>query len=571
MNEYKALTEFYPTPPEIMAKMVKGCINKKDIKYILEPSAGKGDIISFILYANEYVKSSYANYNNFKEEVLNDLIEEYKQGRRNKHGYTELNFTCVEIDSMLCSILNDLDTPNGTKVSVYNEDFLGFEDEKHYDLIIMNPPFSNGDEHLLKAISIAEKTGSKIVCLLNAETIRNPYSNKRKELAKQLDKYNATFEYIKDGFKSAERKTDVEVVIVRLDVPSPYDHKSKIWEELDDLKIEIDESQEYTDIVSADNDLKMAVCLYKKELEAGKKLINEYLALKPYLSSRFNEEETPEYMRGCTLTLVNDLKKQTLDWNDYVYSVRYKYWYQLLHNPLFIGNLTSNLQQEYMDSIREFANKDFSLRNIYTVKIDMLKRMSKGVEKKIVDLFEKLSYEHSLGCEKNVHYFNGWASNSAFKINKKVVVPYLSCWDYIWKEFKYYELAKFLDDVEKCLDFLNTKDIEWQSVGKLLDIYQGRQQTKGLNFKHFEVDVFKKGTVHIKFKDEDLLKKFNLYGCMRKGWLPHSYGKKSYTEMSTEERTVIDEYEGKDSYEIVYNNPAQYIIEPERQLLLTAN
>ena len=41
--------------------------------------------------------------------------------------------------------------------------------------------------------------------------------------------------------------------------------------------------------------------------------------------------------------------------------------------------------------------------------------------------------------------------------------------------------------------------------------------------------------------------------------------------MSDEERTVIDEYEGRDSYEIVYNNPALYIIEPERQLLLTAN
>ena len=40
----------------------------------------------------------------------------------------------------------------------------------------MNPPFSEGDKHLLKAINIM-KNGGQIVCILNAETIKNPYSN----------------------------------------------------------------------------------------------------------------------------------------------------------------------------------------------------------------------------------------------------------------------------------------------------------------------------------------------------------------------------------------------------------
>ena len=35
----------------------------------------------------------------------------------------------------------------------------------------MNPPFSNGDKHLLKALKMQEKGGA-IICLLNAETIR---------------------------------------------------------------------------------------------------------------------------------------------------------------------------------------------------------------------------------------------------------------------------------------------------------------------------------------------------------------------------------------------------------------
>ena len=50
---------------------------------------------------------------------------------------------------------------------------------KHYDLIIMNPPFDNGDKHLLKAIDL-QKNGGAIICLLNAETLKNPYSKYKK-------------------------------------------------------------------------------------------------------------------------------------------------------------------------------------------------------------------------------------------------------------------------------------------------------------------------------------------------------------------------------------------------------
>ena len=113
-----------------------------------------------------------------------------------------------------------------------------------WNTILMNPPFSNGDEHLLKAISLAEKTGSTIVCLLNAETIRNPFSNKRKALLQKLKEYHAEYEYVQNAFASgtsAERHADVEVVIISLSVPSPFKETSRIWEELKDEEITIDE------------------------------------------------------------------------------------------------------------------------------------------------------------------------------------------------------------------------------------------------------------------------------------------------------------------------------------------
>ena len=64
-------------------------------------------------------------------------------------------------------------------VKIVHNDFMTFASKKHYDLILMNPPFANGDEHLMKAIQMQQENGGKILCILNAETLLNLYSNKR--------------------------------------------------------------------------------------------------------------------------------------------------------------------------------------------------------------------------------------------------------------------------------------------------------------------------------------------------------------------------------------------------------
>ena len=69
----------------------------------------------------------------------------------------------------------------------------------------------------MKAISLIKYSG-QIVCLLNAETIRNPYTNTRKELVKKLEELNAKIEYLEESFAQAERKTMVEVALIYIDI-----------------------------------------------------------------------------------------------------------------------------------------------------------------------------------------------------------------------------------------------------------------------------------------------------------------------------------------------------------------
>lgn len=54
---------------------------------------------------------------------------------------------------------------------------------KEYDLIIMNPPFSNGNSRLWKALDLQERNGGAVICLLNAETLKNPYTKYSKVVA----------------------------------------------------------------------------------------------------------------------------------------------------------------------------------------------------------------------------------------------------------------------------------------------------------------------------------------------------------------------------------------------------
>ncbi len=569
MSDYKKLKEFYPTPPELIAKMLE-YVDIAKVDYVLDPSAGKGDIALFWAKAQECC-SDYYYLKRYKSENRHDtcnriikevVVPKFKEQGEREYYRVPKHFECIEINPVLRDVMK------GRNLDVIDDDFLKFDGDKMYDLILMNPPFSNGDEHLLHAIKIGLKGGSQIVCILNAETIRNPFSNTRKELLKQLEKYGATYEFISNAFTEAERPTSVDIVIVRLTLPHPFSGHSVLLDELKEQNIELD-APSASEALVTDEKMQQAVLMYKQEIAAGKRLVEEYLALKPVLTTCFEREDTPSWAKGNTLRLVNGEGKD-LDFNEFVYATRYKYWHELLHEPSFMGNLTSNLRDSYYEQIKEFAKKDFSLSNIYAVKIDVLKNTARGIEEKILTTFETLSYEHSMGCEKNVHYYNGWKTNKAYIVNKKVVVPYMNTYDEIFKRFRYTCKVKcFLSDLEKVLDFLDGGETETtRNLDYWLRYYEEVQEIKNLHFKYFDVTAYKKGTIHITFTNEEVLKRLNIFGSMKKGWLPPSYGQKSYDEMDTESQAVVDEFQGREAYEKVLSEKEKYIFSSEKMLLL---
>ncbi len=523
------LIEFYPTPEKLAEKMVDH-LKIDEIETILEPSAGTGN-----------------------------LIKAYKNKHRKRHSYFEkdLDIDAIEIEQNLRAILKD------EKVRVVHDNFLTYDTLKSYDLVLMNPPFSNGDEHLLKALRMQE-SGGKIVCLLNAETIRNPYSNKRQLLKKLLEDYEAEIEFLTEEFTSAERRTNVEVALIRVDIPQ----KEGVSILLDDLNRAKEEKEpidlfESSSVISGDP-ISGMVEMYQEEAKLGVGVIKEFYRLSA-ISPDIKVDKS-----GGLLKLEIEGSNRKGPINRYLSELRKKHWKVIFDHPMFRNNLTSNLQSELQNRILELKDYEFSKFNIQQIFMETMGQLVKGVESTILDKFDYFSRHHMDDGSKNLHYFDGWKTNKSWKINKKIIIPMWGCIDGWRSDRISWGTVDTLQDIEKVFDYLDQGITDHPSnIRNLLNDCEGRGSFRNIDTKYFTLSFYKKGTAHVTFKDDDLLHKFNVFGSQRKGWLPPSYGKSSYQEMSQEEQSIIDEFEGEKSYNKTLANKDYFIVEPEKLLQLS--
>lgn len=174
--------DFYPTPRAVAVKMLAAIA--ESATNILEPSAGRGDLAK-VIAGNKHL-----------------------YGRRRR-------VDVIEADPDLVNVLRA-----NEDVHVVGFDWLTYDGVSYYDAIVMNPPFSEGAAHLLKAWDFLH--AGEIVCLLNQETIDNPFTVERQRIA-QLIAAHGTVESLGPCFTKADRPTSVQVAMVYLTKTSDDD------------------------------------------------------------------------------------------------------------------------------------------------------------------------------------------------------------------------------------------------------------------------------------------------------------------------------------------------------------
>lgn len=509
---------FYPTPRELIRKMVARIKGSKN--NALDSSAGRGDIIEYL-----------------------------QEESRCSHSRRFDNISAIEIDKDLRALLR------GKNIKVLDSDFLTFAGPDKFDLIIANPPFNEGDKHLLKAIDIMYR--GEIVFLLNAETIKNPYTNVRKLLTRKLNELNADIEYIQDAFITAERKTVVEVALIYICIDRKVEDDlfNDVDDMAEDLRPEIDKNYE----VSNRKTIQEMVAEYNQIVNIGIQTITEY-----YRNYRkigefigLNQKAENGYSDG---DMTSKMQREV---NAVVRAIRVNFWRKTLDLREVQSRMTAKKQREFEESLKTRCDMDFTENNIRQFVLNLIGGYTQTLTEAVVEIFDKFTQKHCYGQlpdEKNIHYFNGWKTNKAFKVNKKVIIPLYGGWGggpfigYSGEWRLDYSVKRELLDIDVVMNYFDGCP-HYDSICNAVERAFNYGQSRKIYSTYFEITCYKKGTIHLVFRDNDILRRFNVAACMGKKWLPFDYGQKSYEDLDVEKKEIVESFEGKSLYNKHLNRP----------------
>ena len=544
--------QFYSTPPEIAQKLISMLTARSSdhLGMILEPSAGTGALIEGLKECKQVTRLGY--------EVCR------------WSNISTSNIHCIEINPQRAAILKD------SYYKVIWDDFLTFNSLMPYNTIIMNPPFFEGAKHLLKALHICAD-GGEIVCILNAETIKKPFSNERKQLLKELDEQEHwKYEIVRNAFSDAERPTDVEIALIHVKKKA-FDDECIILDKFKKFVVEERKQQQdhslmrYGEIASLidthDAEVLAAIALFD-EIQNYNKIALKFDEHDEGIFEIKIDSDSSRYMKAPRAAIVR--------------RINFKYWKRLFTLNEISNLMTSDIRNQYYSKVYRMADFDFNERNILQLKEDLTRSFMVNIDKAIMKVFDQFTHKYSYEeNSENIHYYNGWKTNKAFYCNKKVILSlnafehHSGGWyptgrgtaEYVKPScnFRANRVSGQLHDIELAMNYLDSGHTDFPADEDMcfrLSAAQNIGKTKNISTKFFNVTLYKKGTAHLVFKDMELLKKFNIYAGRKKNWLPPSYGQKHYDEMDDEEKAVIDSFEGKKSYEETLSKRDFYLSQP---------
>jgi hypothetical protein len=459
-------SEFYPTPKEVLYMMQLDC---KD-KVILEPHAGKGNIVDFC-----------------KENGAKEVLT-------------------IEINKDLQEIVK-------RKSTLIGDDFFQCKPEQvsHINAIYMNPPFSNADKHILHAWEVAPE-GCEIVSLCNYSTITRPYGR----LKVLIRDYGIT-ENLGDCFTEAERKTGVEVGMVRLFKPLA----SKEFE-FEGFFMDEEEEEDQGNGILQYNEVRALVNRYVGTMKAFDKMKYELDALNHLISGIGMSSVTLEISSERMVTTKEQFSK----------IIQKRSWQHIFNKLNMEKYVTSGVMKDINKFVETQEKVPFTMKNIYrmlNIIVGTREQTFNRALEEAVDNFTKHTHENRFGVE-------GWKTNSGYMLNKKFICEGIveTSWGGGSLQVRYNSYSgNKIDDLVKVLCNITAKN--YNDIGTLYRFnFDKVKHEKSIEIKpnewyefgFFNVKFFKKGTMHVKFKNMDDWYRLNYaYGQLKGFSLPETYKK----------------------------------------------
>lgn len=435
--------QFYPTPRALVSKLVSPYYSS--YTSVLEPSAGRGDIVDYL-------------------------------------SKERMQISVCELSADLRAIL----TSKG--YNVIGTDFLALTAPYQFGLILMNPPFAKGAEHVLKAWDMLLPGGDLAAILPESVTRRTIGLYPR--LNQLIDLFGEV-ESVGSAFAQGERRTDEPCIIVRLKKPeaktfNPFEH----FTPSEDAAYTAPDERD----LPAPRDLVRAI-------------VSQYTAAQRALKVASDAESV---FRSLVPASVIKHEEQRL-YAERVDRVKVAFW-DLVFERTKIGEMTtSNYQKKFMEERAKLSRMEFSEETIYEVLHRYMQNKDKILEECVMAVFDvatRYSRDNAVQHER-------WATNKGWKINSKIIIPNAVS-VYGWHVD--YDDVYFLNDLDKVLSmFGGTNGV---CTAKAADefmkgIGHGTVYDTKFETPNFSIRVFKKRTMHLWFKDSKALDLINQYAAER--------------------------------------------------------
>lgn len=478
-------SEFFPTPKALGLRMLapyRKLIKDGTISAVMDPQAGKGDLLKLLageddlkLYALEKVPELRA----IVQSLLRPSVAYHV--RRSK-----------------------------ALVQVLGADFFEYTGRHKIDLFLMNPPFSDGPAHLLHAWHLAPP-GGHIVCLLPEGALEGDRLSNAAKALRPIVREHGTIESQGTPFaaQDVERKTQVRVDLIRLQKPAAeqetFDFSSAAKAK---NAMPVIDAQLYSNEIARNDVLGNLVTCYDNGMIALADLIRVWDRATFYLKPL-----------GVDLRDLVGPHGQPQDMNTMVDLAQSAAWEEVISKTKVNDLFTARMRVDFQKFRAEQGCLDFNLANIKALFATLFDSRGTIASQCIQDVFDKLcSYD-----AKNKIHWEGWKTNSAHKVNSKVIIPWAISYESRWTNWTVRD-RHALDDIDRAMCTVTGRPFD--SIASLQAVlgtqFHARPSTitaSDIETTFFTAKCFKKGTLHLKFKDLKVWEAFNLAAAKGRGWL----------------------------------------------------
>lgn len=482
--------QFYPTPAWL-AEKARDLFNEP-VRRLLEPSAGKGSLLT--------------------------------EGRRVQFNPSKVDV--IEIDPVNQATLR------GMGFKVVGHDFLEFQGGAMYSHILLNPPFSHGVDHVLHAWNLLHD--GEIVAIINAESLRNPYSVKRQHLAKLVQEHGSV-EFIDGAFDTGEeeRSANVDVALI---------HLRKVAEGINFTDgLEVEETSELdtgndkelalkgSSIPAIVNTFRLAVEALRAAAMAEAKAVKLASHLEKSIvdPTVFNREEGDIDPLLCGS--FSEVKAILIEnFNKGYDQLKERAWSTVLRSADIQSRLTSKAKQALVADFEKIKELEFTVKNIYGFLSGVVNSQADMTNAMLCEVFDRISMYHP----KNRAYYRGWKSNAkhrifAFRIQMTRFV--LPLWNEPYSTFVSHSDAAWLEDIDKVFAYLDAKDyvrdkdqikgILWAFQNRFRDLVDGER----VETDYFDLRYYRGvNTVHFYPRRKDLVDRLNRFVGKLRAWIPET-------------------------------------------------